>query len=59
MLMQWLRRPPRKVVSVVAVRGLIGAGRVGSLSMERCESMLQAVRVLLSCDTSCADFQLR
>ena len=45
MLLQWLRQPPRKVVSVVALRGLIGAGRVGSLSMERCESMLQAVRV--------------
>jgi hypothetical protein len=45
MLLQWLRRPPRKVVAVVALRGMISAGRVGSLSMERCESMLQAVRV--------------
>ena len=44
MPLAWLARPPRKVVAVVALRGMIAASRVGSLSMERCEAALEAVR---------------
>jgi hypothetical protein len=49
MPLAWLARPPRKVVAVVALRGMIAASRVGSLSMERCEAALEAVRVSVSC----------
>jgi len=44
MPLAWFSRKPRNVVAVVALRGMIAAGRVGSLSVERCEGALEAVR---------------